>query len=181
MTVANLVAPDLRRAPIADLRRTDYRAGNRDFWTDEAATWDRFLASWAGLDDAAWRLPGAAPSDAGGPDWSLLEHVGHVVEWHAIAAEYLARVLAGGPWPNDSDFDGGDFDAFNERGRVHWAGVPAADVRRRAETSHGRAHEIARRLAPEEIRRDEASSSTRWSGPSRRDAGTNPARRRSGR
>ena len=34
-------------------------------------------ASWAGLDDAAWRLPGAAPSDAGGPDWSLLDHVGH--------------------------------------------------------------------------------------------------------
>jgi hypothetical protein len=30
--------------------------------------WDRFEAVWAGLDDAAWQLPGAAPSDAGGPD-----------------------------------------------------------------------------------------------------------------
>ncbi len=69
---------DLRRAPLADIQTIDFRVATRDFWADEAALWDRLRASWAGLDDAAWRLPGAAPSDAGGPDWSLLDHVGHV-------------------------------------------------------------------------------------------------------
>jgi hypothetical protein len=147
---------DLRRAPLADLRRVDYRAASRDFWADEAAVWDRFRASWAGLDDAAWRLPGAAPSDAGGPDWSLQEHVGHMVEWHEIASDYLGRVLAGGAWPNDSDFDGGDFDAFNERGRARWKDVTAADIRGQAERAHAAALELARRVPLDEIRRDEA-------------------------
>ena len=59
--------PDLRRAPLADSVPSDFRARDRDLWADEAAMWDRLLASWAGLDDAAWHLPGAAPSDAGGP------------------------------------------------------------------------------------------------------------------
>jgi hypothetical protein len=56
------IAPgtDLRRAPLADLVAIDFRTDRRDFWADEAAIWDRLLASWAGLDDAAWRLPGAA-------------------------------------------------------------------------------------------------------------------------
>ena len=76
-------SPDLRRAPLADLRTLDLRSETRDFWEDEAAVWDRFVASWAGLDDVAWAVPGAAPSDAGGPDWSLAEHVGHVADWSA--------------------------------------------------------------------------------------------------
>ena len=29
--------------------------------------------------------PGAAPSDAGGPDWSLAEHVGHIADWQELA------------------------------------------------------------------------------------------------
>ena len=41
--------------------------------------------TWAGLDDAAWHLPGAAPSDAGGPAWSLAEHVGHIADWLELA------------------------------------------------------------------------------------------------
>jgi len=76
---------DLRRSPLAGVRAIDFRAADRDFWADEAALWDRLVASTAGLDDAAWRLPGAAPSDAGGPDWSLQEHVGHLVDWQELS------------------------------------------------------------------------------------------------
>ena len=38
------VAPDLRRATLADIRAVDLRAPDRDLWADEAALWDR-LAS----------------------------------------------------------------------------------------------------------------------------------------
>ena len=86
---------DLRRAPLGDLRSVDLRATSRDVWDDERALWDRLLATWAGLDDAAWHLPGAAPSDAGGPDWSLAEHVGHLADWQELAIDYvvLARYM----------------------------------------------------------------------------------------
>jgi hypothetical protein len=121
---------DLRRAPLADLRTIDLRSTERNFWADEAAVWDRFSASWAGLDDAAWALPGAAPSDAGGPDWSLAEHVGHVSDWQELAIDYIGKVLDGGQWPSDDDYDGGDFDTYNERRREPWASMaPARDPR----------------------------------------------------
>ena len=86
---------DLRRAPLVAIQAIDLRAARRDFWADEAALWDRLIASWAGLDDAAWRLPGAAPSDAGGPDWSLLDHVGHLVDWYELAPGTPAGALRG--------------------------------------------------------------------------------------
>ena len=89
---------DLRRAPLAAIRGIDLRAPNRDLWADERAVWDRFVASWAGLDDAAWRLPGAAPSDAGGPDWSLLDHVAHVAHWEDVAIDYVAEAARSGRW-----------------------------------------------------------------------------------
>ena len=47
-------ATDLRRLPLGALRAIDFRAPSRDPWADEAMLWDRLLASWAGLDDAAW-------------------------------------------------------------------------------------------------------------------------------
>ena len=94
----------------------------RDYWADEAAIHDRLVASWAGLDDAAWRLPGAAPSDAGGPDWSLLDHVGHVVDWWELGRGlHRSGSLDGGDWPTDDDYDGGDFDTFNESRRARFA------------------------------------------------------------
>ena len=62
-----LATADLRRAPLTAIRSRDLRAPDRDMWADEAALWDRLTGTWAGLDDAAWHLPGAAPSDAGGP------------------------------------------------------------------------------------------------------------------
>ena len=87
-------------------------------------SWDRLLATWAGLDDAAWHLPGAAPSDAGGPDWSLAEHVGHLADWQELAIEYVAVAIATGRWPTDDDYDGGDFDRFNERLPRAWTTMP---------------------------------------------------------
>lgn len=148
---------NLRHAALGDLRAIDFRAPDRDYWSDEAAVHDRFLAVWAGLDDAAWRLPGAAPSDAGGADWSLLDHVGHVVDWWELAAGYIADVATGAPWPSDDEFyEGGDFNALNERRRPLFAGVVPADLRVRGAAAHERALAIARRLPLDVIRSDAA-------------------------
>ncbi|HET9521139.1 MAG TPA: DinB family protein [Candidatus Limnocylindrales bacterium] len=122
---------DLRRDPLSVIQAIDFRAPERDFWADEAAIRDRFVASWAGLDDAAWGLPGAAPSDAGGPDWSLLDHVAHVVDWQEIGLGYIPLARSTGRWPSDADYDGGDFDTFNEHRRRAYADAAPADLRRR--------------------------------------------------
>ncbi len=150
--------PDLRRAPLTALRAVDLRAPSRDFWADERALWDRLVAAWAGLDDAAWRLPGAAPSDAGGPDWSLLDHVAHLAHWQEVAIEYLGRAERTGEWPRDDDFDGGDFDRYNERQRAPWAGLLPGDVRDRLADGHERLVAIARRFPLATIRSDAAWS-----------------------
>lgn len=147
---------DLRRAPLADLRAVDLRAGERDLWVDEAAVWDRLLATWAGLDDAAWHLPGAAPSDAGGPDWSLAEHVGHVAAWQELAVDYTRTAIETGRWPTDADYDGGDFDRFNERLREPWASMSRNDILARLGTAREAILAEAHRLAPEAIRADDA-------------------------
>jgi Mycothiol maleylpyruvate isomerase N-terminal domain/DinB superfamily len=150
------VGVDLRRAPLADLFAIDFRLEDRDFWNDEAAVWDRLLASWAGLDDAAWRLPGAAKSDAGGPDWSMLDHVGHLVDWLEIAVAYVERALVTGEWPADDDYEGGDFDRFNEDRRDRFATVAPAELRRRLVAGRAALLPVARRLDMATIRSDAA-------------------------
>jgi hypothetical protein len=148
---------DLRRADLSTLRAIDFRSPERDYWADEAAIHDRFVAVWAGLDDAAWRLPGAAPSDAGGPDWSLLDHVGHVVDWWEHAAGYIADVIAGADWPTDDDYYvGGDFNAFNEARRERFSRVAPSDLRAQAVDAHARVLVVARRIALDTIRSDAA-------------------------
>jgi DinB family protein/mycothiol maleylpyruvate isomerase-like protein len=147
---------DLRRASIGDARALDLRAAERDFWADEAATWDRFIATWAGLDDAAWHLPGAAPSDAGGPDWSLAEHIGHVADWQELAADYIPVALQTGQWPSDDDYDGGDFDRYNERRRAPWTTMSADAVVARLASARPRLLAAARRLPLATIRGDDA-------------------------
>jgi hypothetical protein len=149
-------AVDLRRASLADLLALDFRSQTRDFWADESAVWDRLVVSWAGLDDAAWRLPGAAKSDAGGPDWSLLEHVGHIVDWLEIARDYVERALATDEWPADDDFEGGDFDRFNESRRERYAPIAPADLRRRLAVAREALLPVARRLDGRTIRSDAA-------------------------
>lgn len=128
----------LPSAPLALLRTIDFRSPGRDFWADEDALWRRFVASWAGIDDGAWSLPGAPPSDARGPDWSLQDHVGHLADWQELAVEYVARAAAGGPWPSDDDDEGGDFDRFNEGHRAPWARLQPGAIRRRLAASHER-------------------------------------------
>lgn len=145
---------DLRRAPLGDIRAIDLRAVTREFWADEAALWDRLIASWAGLDDAAWHLPGAAPSDAGGPDWSLAEHVGHIADWQELAIDYVATALATGRWPTNDDFDGGDFDRYNEARRAPWTTMPAREIVDRLESARPRLHGALAGLSPTEIRSD---------------------------
>jgi hypothetical protein len=137
---------DLRRASLAAVQTIDFRAATRDFWADEVALWDRFTAVWAGLDDAAWRLPGAAPSDAGGPDWSLLDHVGHVADWYELAIDYVGEAMATGRWPTDDDYDGGDFDTFNERRRARFADLPPAALRARLDAGRTGLKEASRDL-----------------------------------
>lgn len=152
-----LSAPEgLRWAPLADLRALDFRLMERDFWADEAALWRRFRASWAGIDDAAWSYPGAAPSDAGGPDWSLLDHVAHVADWQEIAIDYVARAVGGADWPTDADFGGGDFDRFNESRRALWADLAPTSARERLHDGHARLVESVRGLPMDLIRSDVA-------------------------
>lgn len=145
---------DLRRAPIGDILAVDFRASERDFWADDRALRDRFAAVWAGLDDAAWLLPGAAPSDAGGPDWSLHEHVAHIADWMELAIEYVTVARETGRWPTDDDY--GDFDTFNERRREGYAAISPGDLRRRLAASRERLLAVTADLPLETIRSDAA-------------------------
>jgi len=147
-------AADLRRAPLGDVRALDLRAPERDLWADEAAFWDRMLAAWAGLDDAAWHVPGAAPSDAGGPDWSMAEHVGHIADWQELAIDYVAVAVATGRWPSDDDFDDGDFDRYNERRREPWTTMSTEAILARLETARPRLLAAVRELSLDTIRGD---------------------------
>ena len=145
---------DIRGVPLGDVRALDLRAPERDLWADEADLWDRLHLSWAGLDDAAWHVPGAAPSDAGGPDWSLAEHVGHLADWQELAIEYTAAALETGQWPADSDFENGDFDRFNEGRREPWASMPRDDIVGRLAAARPRLLRLARCFSDAELRED---------------------------
>jgi hypothetical protein len=148
---------DLAAAPLDAVAATDFKASGRDPVADEAALWERFTGSWAGLSESEWIEPGAAPSDAGGPEWSLLDHVGHCAWWQEIGADYTERILAGGRWPVDDDFGGGDMDAFNESQRAEWAGLASSVVVDRLEASHARLLALVRR-APRDVVENEAWS-----------------------
>ena len=127
---------DLRRAPLGDVQAIDFRAATRDFWADEAALWDRLTASWAGLDDAAWRLPGPPV----GRRWAGLVAPRPRRPRRSTGTSSRSttsrRRSTTGRWPTDDDYDGGDFDTFNERRRALFADVragrPAGAARRRA-------------------------------------------------
>jgi hypothetical protein len=154
--MGDLASLDLRTAPIAVLREArGWRSPTRDFWADEAAMWERYTARWQGLDEAAWLAP-LAKSDAGGPDWTYLDHVAHLAAWAEIGAQYIARAAAGAGWPKDEDFAGGDFDRFNEDQRAGWMGRTPAQVEARATRAHQDVLAEARALPLEIIRSDDA-------------------------
>jgi DinB family protein len=152
VSTASPAAIDLRSAPLADVRAIDFRAADRDLWADEAALWDRLQMTLAGLDAAAWHLPGAAPSDAGGPDWSLAEHVGHIADWQELAIDYVAVAVATGRWPTDDDYDGGDFDRYNERRRAPWTTMPAAAIEARLAAARPRLLRAVQALPEAQVR-----------------------------
>lgn len=156
MTTSAEPAIDLRRAALPEVRALDLRSARRSFADDEMAIHDRLVAASAGLDEAAWQLPGAAPSDAGGPDWSLAEHVGHLVVWQELAIDYVAVATATGRWPADADFDGGDFDAFNERHRMPWARMPSDAILDRFAASRSRLLAATAALPDDVLRGDDA-------------------------
>jgi hypothetical protein len=151
-----LDALDLRRSPVAAILSRDLRAPGRDMWADEAALRDRMTATWAGLDDVAWHVAGAAPSDAGGPDWSLAEHVGHIADWLELAIDYTTRAMATGIWPSDADYDDGNFDTFNERRREPWASMPRDEILRRLTDARQGMLVVAHGLTAESIREEPA-------------------------
>ena len=152
---ASGTSADLRHAPLSQIRSSDLRSPGRDLWADEADLWDRLTATWAGLDDAAWHVPGEARSDAGGPPWSLAEHVGHIADWQELAVAYTARAIDTGEWPSDSDYDDGDFDTFNERRRKPWASLPRDAILAQLDAARPRLLVLAHDLSAATIREDE--------------------------
>lgn len=100
-------------------------------------------------------MPGAAPSDAGGPPWSLAEHVGHIADWQELAATYTTRAIETGKWPTDRDYDDGDFDTYNERRREPWASLPRDAILDRLVAARPRLLALAHRLSAGTIREDE--------------------------
>jgi DinB superfamily/Mycothiol maleylpyruvate isomerase N-terminal domain len=147
---------DLRRAALGDLRAIDFRAGDRDFFADGRAILDRFSSTWAGLGDAAWRLSGASRSDAGGPDWSYRDHVAHLAGWAELGIEMARNGLESGRWPADQEFDGGDFDHYNETLRERWQDIQPAEIRNRFQAATALLTELSGRLKPEVLRGDDA-------------------------
>ena len=146
---------DLGTAPLTSIRSRALRGAERDLWADEEALWDRMQVTWSGLDDEAWHVPGTAPSDAGGPPWSLAEHVGHIADWQELATEYTRRAIETGVWPSDSEYDDGNFDTFNESRREPWASMPRDAILARLEAARTGLLQVAKQISPETIRSDD--------------------------
>ena len=111
--------------------------------------------TWAGLDDAAWHEPGGAPSDAGGPPWSLAEHVGHIADWQELAIDYTrgrSRLASGRPTANTTT-------ATSTRstsvGANHGRRCRVTRSSRGWKPPDRRLIEVAQRLSPETIRSDD--------------------------
>lgn len=154
--MGDLAGMDIRRAPIEELRQArGWRKPERDFWADEAAMWARFTSLWEGLDDAAWLEP-VAKSEAGGPDWTFLDHVAHLAAWQDMAVDYIGSAADTGVWPTDEEVVGGDFDRFNEGQRAEWAGRSPEEVRAWAVDSRERLLPVARKVPLETIRGEDA-------------------------
>ncbi|HEX7399088.1 MAG TPA: DinB family protein [Candidatus Limnocylindrales bacterium] len=148
---------DLRTAPVAEVRALDLRAADRDLWADEASIWARLAGCLDRIAAADWDRQ-VAPSEAGGPPWSALDHAGHLAAWSDVGIAAIVRVLDGAAWPVDEDFADGDFDAFNETQRASWTGEGAAEVRTHLDESHARLLALARDLPVDVVRGDEAWS-----------------------
>ena len=141
---------------LADVRGRDLRAPGVTCGTTRPRSGIASAPRGPGLTMRPGTCPGAAPSDAGGPDWSLADHVAHIAAWQELAIEYTERAIETGQWPSDTDFDGGDFDRYNERlcGAVDDA--PAGRDPAPPRARRDRLLEVAHRLGDEAIRGDAA-------------------------
>jgi len=138
---------DLRTAAFAQLYAArGWSAPERDFFADEAIIWSRFVGFLDGLGPGDWTAA-VAKSDAGGPDWTVLDHVAHIAAWEAFGLDYVVRALDGEPWPTDESI--GDFDTFNEAQRAQWAGRSATDVRAWVAEARERLLPALRRVPPD--------------------------------
>ena len=91
-----------------------------------------------------------ARSAAGGPDWTVLDHVAHIASWEDFGLDYVVRALDGEPWPTEASI--GDFDAFNEAQRHKWTGRSATDVRAWVAEARERLLPALRRVPPDVMR-----------------------------
>lgn len=138
---------DLRTAPFAELLAArGWSAPERDFFGDEAIIWRRLVAFLDALAPDDWHAA-VAKSEAGGPDWTVLDHVAHIAAWEVFGLDYVVRALDGEPWPTDDSI--GDFDTFNEAQRAQWVGRGAADVRAWVAEARERLLPAIRRVPPE--------------------------------
>ena len=85
----------------------------------------------------------------------MAEHMGHLADWQELAIDYIGTALETGRWPSDDDYDGGDFDRFNERRRAPWTTMPRTAILAGSER-HARLLEAAHRLTLEQLRGDDA-------------------------
>ncbi len=61
-----------------------------------------------------------------------------------------------GRWPSDDDYDGGDFDRYNERRRAPWTTMPAAAIEARLRAARPRLLALVRELPSDVLRGDPA-------------------------
>ena len=138
---------DLRTAPFEELKAaTGWSAPERDFFADEAVIWPRFTRFLDSLRPDDWQAA-VAPSAAGGPEWTAVDHVAHIAAWEVFGLDYVVRALDGEPWPTDAAI--GDFDTFNEVQRAHWSGRGATDVRAWVAEARERLLPALRRVPPD--------------------------------
>ena len=138
---------DLRTASFADLNEArGWSAPERDFFADEAMIWRRFTDFLDDLTPDEW-TSAVAKSEAGGPDWAVVDHVAHIAAWEAFGLDYVVRALDGEPWPTDASI--GDLDVFNEAQRAQWAGRSATDVRAWVAEARERLLPALRRVSPD--------------------------------
>lgn len=152
--MATASALDLRTAPFEELNAaTGWSAPERDFFADEAIIWRRFTTFLDSLSPGDWQAP-VAPSAAGGPDWTAIDHIAHIAAWEVFGLDYVVRALDGGPWPTDETI--GDFDTFNEGQRAQWLGRGATDVRAWVTEARARLLPALRRVPPDVLRGEAA-------------------------
>jgi hypothetical protein len=79
-----------------------------------------------------------------------------VADWQELAADYIPLALQTGRWPSDDDYDGGDFDRYNERRRAPWTTMSAEAIVARLTAARARLLAATRPLSAETIRSHEA-------------------------